>query len=473
MATKGPMTAASLGKTGAMGPSPYRMKGTPTRAKVLRAKAQAVGGARKRCRKGKNCSAACIQSGMVCLVEFPIPAQTSLTKVRDYIRQKNNVQPGSIQDKRINAALGKLASVIKVEDAPAQSSRARGPAKPEVSWKRDEKKAERLGISWNEVQGLKKRKDLLSEAEIQRDAMKALHKDALTRGLRLPRAELEMIYDVLPKNVQTSLAKTGRAGTGQWYGGKDENGNIVKTANPGKERAIAVLDLWFRQGGTDAYQGRGGRIWAPPDLDVEHIIPLSKGGIDAPSNWIMARAGANRARQSQRIGEWIDRLPKTKEEHGVYLQKYAKERRAKQARRARAALVDPRNLSDREVFSKGGASLAEIFRAENGGKTPGTFTKEWLGIASTGSRTGNSGPPAPFAKGLGLIAKDKGLGEARVIGNRMKNIWNKDWKQTGAVSKQEAYQQMMSEMKSALTGDQFNNLFEPAARSWAKTNGFL
>jgi hypothetical protein len=320
---------------------------------------------------------------------------------------------------------------------------------------------------------LKKRRDLLSEAEIQKEAMRALHKDALSRGLRLPREELEMIYDILPKNVQTSLAKSGRAEGGKWYAGKDENGNPVFSKTAGKERALAVLDMWFRQGGTDAYQGKGGRIWSPPDLDVEHIIPLSRGGVDAPSNWVLARAGAQRKRQSERLGSWIDRLPKSKEEHSDYVKAYAKSRRAKQAMKARTALVDPKNLPDNEIFSKGGKALAELFRAENGGQSAGTFTKEWLGINSSGGRKGNSGPPAPFAKGLGLIARDKGLNEARAIANRMKTVWNNDWKAKGSITKQEAFQKMVREMKSSLSDEQFNSLFAPAANSWASSNGFL
>lgn len=472
MANRGPLTTASAGAKGAGGPWTARRKRPVTAGEVRRAQQQAVGGRRKRCTKGKNCSAACIGAEMVCLVEFPTQVQQPLSSVRDYLMAKNSIQPGSIQDKRINAALGQLSEVLKVEGEGSVSKKT-GLAKPEVEWKRDPKRAERQGVSWAEVQGLKKRRDMLSEAEIQQDAMRALHKDALSRGLRLPRQELEMIYDVLPKNVQTSLAKSGRAGSGEWYNGRDENGNPVFSRTPGKERALAVLDMWFRQGGTDAYQGRGGRVWSPPDLDVEHMRSLSKGGRDLPSNWVLARAGANRARQAQDIGKWIDRLPSSKEEYKNYLATYAKERRAKQARKARLALVDPKKMSDAEVFSKGGKTLAELFRGENGGRTPDTFTKEWLGIASSGGRKGNSGPPAPFAKGLGIIAKTDGLAKARSVGNTMKRLWNEEWKTQGSITKQQVFTRMIAEMEKSLTPEQYNNLFLPSARAWAKANDFL
>lgn len=59
----------------------------PKESRIARAKAAAVGGKRKRCTKGKNCSAACIAANMVCLVDLPW-AGPSLTKVSQTIQQK-------------------------------------------------------------------------------------------------------------------------------------------------------------------------------------------------------------------------------------------------------------------------------------------------------------------------------------------------------------------------------------------------
>jgi hypothetical protein len=55
----------------------------PKESRIARAKASAVGGKRKRCTKGKNCSAACIAANMVCLVDLPWtgPALTKAAKV--------------------------------------------------------------------------------------------------------------------------------------------------------------------------------------------------------------------------------------------------------------------------------------------------------------------------------------------------------------------------------------------------------
>lgn len=61
------------------------MASAPTAAQVRSAKAAAIGGGRKRCVKGKSCSATCIDSRETCLVELPEPVQGSLGKVRDYL----------------------------------------------------------------------------------------------------------------------------------------------------------------------------------------------------------------------------------------------------------------------------------------------------------------------------------------------------------------------------------------------------
>ena len=459
------MTTAPAGAKGAAGPWTASRKRPVTAGEVRRAQSAAVGGRRKRCRRGKNCSAACIQAGMVCLVEFPLPVQQPLSYARSYLLQKHNIQPGSIEDQRLNDALTQLSKVVKEESVEPSG-------KPSLGFKSESKRSSRVGVPFKDIQDMKSRRDLLGEVEVSEDARRNLWKDSTSRGLRLPRAELEMIHGILPKKLQESLRKAGRA-TGEWYNGTDENGKPIFSRTPGKERALAVLDLWFRQAGTDGYLTKGGKIWAPNDLSIEHVVPLSKGGKDVPSNWILVRTGANTARQSESLGRWIDRLPKNEKEYKTYLSNYSKDKRASRTRKARLALVDPKKISDGEMFNKGGKSLAEIFRAENGGKTPSIFTKEWLGLNSTSTRTGNAGPPAPFAKGLGLIAKTEGLAAARTVSLALRKTWNEDWKGNGSITKQQAYEDMVSKMKSKLTSEQFENLFLPSAQSWAKANGFL
>lgn len=52
----------------------------PTRSEILRARRKAVGGARPRCRRGKSCSAACINRDKHCLVDAPTPVAGALPK---------------------------------------------------------------------------------------------------------------------------------------------------------------------------------------------------------------------------------------------------------------------------------------------------------------------------------------------------------------------------------------------------------
>lgn len=63
------------------------MKQAPTASAIRSAQAKAVGGMRKRCRKGKNCSAACIAGDESCLVEMPESAGVATTKVRNMLQK--------------------------------------------------------------------------------------------------------------------------------------------------------------------------------------------------------------------------------------------------------------------------------------------------------------------------------------------------------------------------------------------------
>lgn len=54
-------------------------------SEIQRAKTKAVGGKRKRCTKGKSCSAACVQATDSCLVEMPEVVNPSLSSVRSSI----------------------------------------------------------------------------------------------------------------------------------------------------------------------------------------------------------------------------------------------------------------------------------------------------------------------------------------------------------------------------------------------------
>lgn len=52
----------------------------PTRSDIIRARRRAVGGRRPRCRRGKSCSAACINQNKHCLVDAPTPVEGALPR---------------------------------------------------------------------------------------------------------------------------------------------------------------------------------------------------------------------------------------------------------------------------------------------------------------------------------------------------------------------------------------------------------
>ena len=74
----------------------FAMKGSVPRtdAQIARAKRQAVGGKRKRCTKGKNCSAACIAANMICLVDLPWVG-SALTQSVKLIQAKQGKAPAA------------------------------------------------------------------------------------------------------------------------------------------------------------------------------------------------------------------------------------------------------------------------------------------------------------------------------------------------------------------------------------------
>lgn len=65
-------------------------------AQIKRAKARAVGGRKKKCVKGKSCSATCIAANKVCLVDLPDPVDSALSQVRDELSAKPSKKGPSV-----------------------------------------------------------------------------------------------------------------------------------------------------------------------------------------------------------------------------------------------------------------------------------------------------------------------------------------------------------------------------------------
>lgn len=97
--------------------------GQPTRSEIRSAKGKAVGGGRKRCKKGKNCSAACIQSGMVCLVEMPESAGVSLGRVAGALSKRAPSMPSDMK-RQLGALGGAPQETINVKAKTIEKSSA-------------------------------------------------------------------------------------------------------------------------------------------------------------------------------------------------------------------------------------------------------------------------------------------------------------------------------------------------------------
>ena len=109
----------------------------PSGAEVRAAKRNAVGGGRKRCRKGKNCSAACIQAGMACLVEMPEPASVATSKVVGMLQERQGKVAPPVKKEPPAPPIKKepVAAPIKKEPPapPIKKAPAEAPATPELS----------------------------------------------------------------------------------------------------------------------------------------------------------------------------------------------------------------------------------------------------------------------------------------------------------------------------------------------------
>lgn len=90
----------------------------PKESRIAAAKRNAVGGKRKRCIKGKNCSAACIAANMICLVDLPWVG-SALTKAAA----------------KIQAAKGKAPAAAKPAATPAPAAKPAAKPTPTVKVK--------------------------------------------------------------------------------------------------------------------------------------------------------------------------------------------------------------------------------------------------------------------------------------------------------------------------------------------------
>jgi hypothetical protein len=126
--------------------------------------------------------------------------------------------------------------------------------------------------------------------------------------------------------------------------------------------------------------------------------------------------------------------------------------------------LDPKQFSDREIFSWGADKSGKAFGART------LFTSEFQPIKNVtqGAGRANSGPPQPFAKAVALISKTEGVDAAKPVVYQLRDIWNKQLIENKSITPQEAYKQMVDVVQRKLSPEQ-KDLFLPAAEAWAQS----
>ena len=416
---------------------------------------------RDRCKRGKSCGATCIAGNEDCIIDFPEPVQNEIRRMAQYVVNKRAkegraITPGSEEDIQLGKAVGLVGSQLTKE---GKYQRGTGKYKKEVTERTFDTtvRGQTRLLSPSEIRDLKANRDKLGNSEFDEKARKALQAEVNSRGIILDRKSLEMVHDSLPMAAKTALMQSGNPGKGNWYG-KDEKGNDVTNLNNGtRERGLAVLDMYIRQGGRDAY-GKSDRVLSPADFDVEHIRPASKGGLDHPSNWILARSGAQRQRADTELGKWIDSLPNPNDKAAMnkYYSKFAKDEKRKAAAKAVAASVNPRSLPDAELVKVSPKNLRYMFDRDS------FFQSGFYSSAGGGSRL-TGAPPVPVSKAYGLVLKHN-EGAAKDIRSQTKRIFNRDWFENGG-STASMTNNMINLYRQSLPSGAFKTI-EPQLLKW-------
>jgi hypothetical protein len=192
---------------------------------------------------------------------------------------------------------------------------------------------------------------------------------------------------------------------------------------------------------------------------------MSKGGIDHPSNWVLARSGAQRQRAEQELGKFIDRLPDPKDR--AALAKYYADAKSKSLTKdaAKAALkqVDPMQMSPADLAKISPTNMKYMFPGPSGGKDT-FFSNSLIGADSGGTRP-SSALPAPIGRLYGLARRTLSDNEVESIRSEVRRAWNKDWSLGGGTTK-DMIETVVGSFKSRLSPDVFN-LVQNDVEKWA------
>lgn len=317
----------------------------PTAGEIRSAKEKAVGGARKRCKLGKNCSATCIHRNDECLVEMPEAVGLALKQVSRML--EGLVERGQVTEPEAEKVVTELKTSAQPKTA-RENDQTRAFKKFAEGIKNgtvtdDEKDSiAKLLISTTLVPGQDRNAARVMSFDEINSALKPGHLEGFDKAYKAsfvdgkfdPSAKggmgefmqrnflknkvsdemAEAAYYMLPSKMRAAIDKAGAVK--QMYAGTDENGNIKTSATPTRERGIFLVKRWMEQGGLDPYTGK------PIDIrnaEPEHLVAFAHagkqgGGGDQPKNlmWAAAQPNNQKAGAGDDFMKWKETLEKYK-----------------------------------------------------------------------------------------------------------------------------------------------------------------
>ena len=319
------------------GSSPARIKPEgPTRSSIISAKSRAIGGTRKRCRKGKNCSATCIARYDECLVDLSPEVGAAVSKVSKVLRsmvarrQLTGSQAETVisdlkakQTKQRAAAFVEFAKGIK--EGKYSEADKQGVAKMLISTivSPGQDRGASRKLSYDEILKVLKPGNLEAfdsayKASFGADGkfnpglkggMSDLIQSKFIKNKISDEAALTA-YNMLPALTRAAINKAGSVK--QMYAGEDEKGNVRTSATATQERGVFLVKRWMEQGGLDPYSGKRIDI---RKAEPEHLVAFMQaaakgGGGDQPKNLLWAATNTNnqKAGSGDNFKQWKEKL---------------------------------------------------------------------------------------------------------------------------------------------------------------------
>jgi hypothetical protein len=331
----------SVREDGSGSPSaPSGGKEAPTRSEIISAQQNAVGGSRKRCVKGKACSATCIFAGDDCLVELDPEVGRAVNQARDFIQSA--VQRGVITPEKGQEVFEKYTGLGKTDLEKEIGEEGKGgkkvvskevrevfqregikeraaelaqafkelerdypdPKERDAAIKRTVEgvletaygaKNRGAGVSEKEVEGIAANQKLIKDmtatydgvksgkiqsAEEMRESLKPVVE--AYRPNKVTDGEVRLAMAMMPGEARTYLSKAGTVAEGGLFGSSPKGDVIPERYGPvqkaGKEDQMGRAFLITRIGLESGWKDvYTGQKVALLETDLEHMIPASVG----------------------------------------------------------------------------------------------------------------------------------------------------------------------------------------------------